>query len=54
VLLLLAQKKNWEEERSSAGKRYRKDDPILLKNADFEKSHPHNALNEFSNLNIPR
>jgi len=30
-----------------AGKRYRKGDLILLKNTDFEKSHPDNSLNYF-------
>jgi len=38
VLLLLAQEKNWEENRSSGGKRYRKGDFFLLKNTDFKKS----------------
>ncbi len=35
MLLLQAQKKNWEEKCAWAGESYRKDDLILLKNTDL-------------------
>jgi len=38
VLLLQAQKKNWEEKCPWAGKSYRKDNLVVLENTDFEKS----------------
>ncbi len=47
MLLLLAQKKNWEEKGVSAGKSYRKDNLIILESTDFEKNYTHNSLNYF-------
>ena len=47
MLLLLAQKKNWEEKCPSAGKSYRKDNLVLLENTNFEKSYTLNSLNYF-------